>query len=61
MLIEDCRRLAKSMRPEHEATLLEIGDAWDTSGGRSQERSRQGGTGNREIEQPPERPTKRIS
>jgi hypothetical protein len=26
---EDCRRLAKSMKPEHEATLLEIADAWD--------------------------------
>jgi hypothetical protein len=26
---EDCRRLAKSMKTEHEATLLEIADAWD--------------------------------
>ena len=26
---EDCRRLAKSMKPEHKATLLEIADAWD--------------------------------
>jgi hypothetical protein len=26
---EDCRRLAKSMKPEHQATLLEIADAWD--------------------------------
>jgi hypothetical protein len=26
---EDCRRLAKSMKPEHEGTLLEIADAWD--------------------------------
>ena len=28
---EDCRRLAKSMKPEHKATLLEIADAWDQS------------------------------
>jgi hypothetical protein len=26
---EDCRRLAKSMKPEHKATLLEIADAWE--------------------------------
>jgi hypothetical protein len=26
---EDCRRLARSMKPEHQATLLEIADAWD--------------------------------
>jgi hypothetical protein len=26
---EDCRRLAKSMKPEHKATLLEIAEAWD--------------------------------
>ena len=26
---EDCRRLAKSMKPEHKATLLDIADAWD--------------------------------
>ena len=26
---EDCRRLSKSMKPEHKATLLEIADAWD--------------------------------
>jgi hypothetical protein len=26
---EDCRRLAKSMKPEHKAMLLEIADAWD--------------------------------
>jgi hypothetical protein len=26
---EDCRRLAKSMKTEHKATLLEIADAWD--------------------------------
>jgi hypothetical protein len=26
---EDCRRLAKVMKPEHKATLLEIADAWD--------------------------------
>ena len=26
---EECRRLAKSMKPEHKATLLEIAEAWD--------------------------------
>jgi len=26
---EDCRRLAKSMEPEHKTTLLEIADAWE--------------------------------
>jgi hypothetical protein len=26
---EDCRRLAKSMKPEHKAKLLEIATAWD--------------------------------
>ena len=26
---EDCRRLAKSMKPEHKSTLLEIADAWE--------------------------------
>ena len=26
---EDCRRLAKSMKPEHKATLLEIAEAWE--------------------------------
>jgi hypothetical protein len=26
---EDCRRLAKIMKPEHSATLLEIAEAWD--------------------------------
>jgi hypothetical protein len=26
---EDCRRLAKSMKPEHKATLLETADAWE--------------------------------
>jgi hypothetical protein len=26
---EDCRRMAKSMKPEHKATLLEIAEAWD--------------------------------
>jgi hypothetical protein len=26
---EDCRRLAKSMKAEHKATLLEIADAWE--------------------------------
>jgi hypothetical protein len=26
---EDCRRLAKTMKPEHKATLLEIANAWD--------------------------------
>jgi hypothetical protein len=26
---EDCRRLAKSMKPEHKATLLEVAEAWD--------------------------------
>jgi hypothetical protein len=26
---EDCRRLAKQMKPEHRATLLEIAEAWD--------------------------------
>jgi hypothetical protein len=37
---EDCRRLAKSMRPEHKATLLEIADAWERV---EDERERQGG------------------
>jgi hypothetical protein len=26
---DDCRRLAKSMAPEHKAALLEIADAWE--------------------------------
>ena len=26
---EECRRLAKSMKSEHKATLLEIAEAWD--------------------------------
>jgi hypothetical protein len=26
---QECRRLAKQMKPEHRATLLEIADAWD--------------------------------
>jgi hypothetical protein len=26
---EDCRRLAKSMKAEHQSTLLKIADAWD--------------------------------
>jgi len=26
---EDCRRLAKQMKPEYRATLLEIAEAWD--------------------------------
>jgi hypothetical protein len=26
---EECRQLSKHMRPEHQATLLEIADAWD--------------------------------
>ena len=26
---EDCRRLAKSMKPEHTAALLEMAEAWD--------------------------------
>jgi len=26
---EECRRLAKQMKPEHKATLLEIAEAWD--------------------------------
>jgi hypothetical protein len=26
---EECRRLAKSMKPEHKATLMEIATAWD--------------------------------
>ncbi len=26
---EDCRRLAKNMKPDHKATLLEIAEAWD--------------------------------
>jgi hypothetical protein len=26
---EDCRRLAKSMKPEHKTTLLEMADAWE--------------------------------
>jgi len=25
---QECRRLAKQMKPEHRATLLEIADAW---------------------------------
>jgi hypothetical protein len=47
---EDCRRLAKSMKPEHKATLLEIADAWDRV---AEERERQGGKeepGEKEIE-----------
>ena len=42
---EDCRRLAKSMKPEHKATLLEIADAWDRV---AEERERQGGKEERE-------------
>jgi hypothetical protein len=26
---QECRRLAKNMKPEHRATLLEIAQAWD--------------------------------
>jgi hypothetical protein len=36
---EDCRRLAKSMKLEHKATLLEIADAWERV---AEERERQG-------------------
>jgi hypothetical protein len=39
--------LAKSMKPEHKATLLEIADAWDRV---AEERERQGGAGEKEIE-----------
>jgi hypothetical protein len=28
---EDCRRLAKSMKADHQSTLLKIADAWDRS------------------------------
>jgi hypothetical protein len=41
---EDCRRLAKSMKPEHKATLLEIADAWDEV---AEEAEREGGTNER--------------
>ena len=29
---EECRRLAKIMKPKHQATLLEIAEAWDRCG-----------------------------
>ncbi len=38
---EDCRRLAKSMKPEHKATLLEIADAWERA---AEEVKREAGT-----------------
>jgi hypothetical protein len=37
---EECRRLAKSMKTEHQSTLLTIADAWDRL---AEERERQGG------------------
>jgi hypothetical protein len=27
---QECRRLAKTLKPENRATLLKIADAWDT-------------------------------
>ena len=42
---EDCRRLAKSMKAEHQSTLLKIADAWDRA---AEERERQGGKEERE-------------
>jgi hypothetical protein len=41
---EDCRRLAKIMKPEHKATLLEIADAWDQC---AEEAEREGGKNER--------------
>jgi hypothetical protein len=38
---DDCRRLAKSMEPEHKTTLLEIADAWERV---AEEREREAGT-----------------
>jgi hypothetical protein len=38
---EDCRRLAKSMKAEHQSTLLKIADAWDRV---AEEREREAGT-----------------
>jgi hypothetical protein len=45
---EDCRRLAKSMKPEHKETLLEIADAWDEV---AKEAEREGGTNERRKRQ----------
>ena len=44
---EDCRRLAKSMKAEHQSTLLEIADSWDRA---AEERQRQRGKEEREKE-----------
>jgi hypothetical protein len=41
---EDCRRMAKSMKPEHQATLLEIANAWDQC---AEEAEREGGKNER--------------
>jgi hypothetical protein len=41
---EDCRRLAKSMEPEHKTRLLEIADAWDRL---AEEAEREGGKNER--------------
>jgi hypothetical protein len=38
---DDCRRLAKSMEPEHKTTLLEIADACERV---AEEREREAGT-----------------
>jgi hypothetical protein len=42
---EECRRLAKSMKAEHQSTLLKIADAWDRV---AEERERQGDKEERE-------------
>jgi hypothetical protein len=44
---EDCRRLAKSMKPELKATLLEIAEAWDQC---AEEAEREAGKGQRKTQ-----------
>jgi hypothetical protein len=46
---EDCRRLAKSMKPEHEATLREIADAWDRVAEEAEREAEKKGATDRQV------------
>ena len=46
---EDCRRLAKSMKPEHEAMLREIADAWDRVAEEAEREAEKKGATDRQV------------
>jgi hypothetical protein len=57
---EDCRRLAKYMKPEHRTTLLEIAEAWDRCAETAERGARNGARGDDSDESIPDDGTQRA-